>query len=435
METLRDIQRYRELFKYLVSFLIYNDGIGTIIGVAAIYGAELGFGSIELILALLLVQFVGIPYSLIFGRLPNPAEKRRPFFLAFVVFNMIALPLAGILGARLLPANISGVLPPPFPATAGHVGQGTYQAGDASSQFEGNWQRLLIPASQVGGEQDLALQAANDAGARIDFAFNGQRIEVIYAGGPEHGIWAVQLDGQPYLDPDTREPLLVDGYSSNPRYGLQLDLEAETAGEHILSLVNMGERNPASQGNQIAISELVVLSGRPQSNLVAILGMILGVELVGLILSYALGPALFTGWASRLDTRRSILLALVIYSLVAVWGFFLSSVVEFWFLAWMVAVVQGGSQALSRSLYSALSPASKSGEFFGLFGVMEKFSAIIGPLLFAAAGAIFASSRPAVLSLVLLFILGGWLLTRVNVEEGRRVAQEEDRQFLEAAQE
>jgi UMF1 family MFS transporter len=111
----------------------------------------------------------------------------------------------------------------------------------------------------------------------------------------------------------------------------------------------------------------------------------------------------------------------------------LNSVVEFWFLAWMVAVVQGGSQALSRSLYAGMSPAAKSGEFFGLFGIMEKFSAIIGPLLFAAAGAIFNSSRPAVLSLIVLFLLGGYLLLRVNVEEGRRVAQVEDAQELRAA--
>ncbi len=70
-QTFRDIRQYRQLFLFLLSFLIYNDGIGTIIGVAAIYGAELGFGSVELILALLLVQFVGIPYSLIFGKLPE----------------------------------------------------------------------------------------------------------------------------------------------------------------------------------------------------------------------------------------------------------------------------------------------------------------------------------------------------------------------------
>jgi UMF1 family MFS transporter len=74
-ETIKDIRRYAELFKFLIAFLIYNDGIGTIIGVAAIYGAELGFGSVELILALLLVQFVGIPYSLIFGRLPTEGDK------------------------------------------------------------------------------------------------------------------------------------------------------------------------------------------------------------------------------------------------------------------------------------------------------------------------------------------------------------------------
>ena len=104
--TLKDISKYRELFMFLLAFLIYNDGIGTIIGVAAIYGAELGFGSIELIAAILLVQFVGIPFSLIFGRLSSPKEHRRPYYLAFIVFNLITLPLVGILSARILPANL-----------------------------------------------------------------------------------------------------------------------------------------------------------------------------------------------------------------------------------------------------------------------------------------------------------------------------------------
>jgi UMF1 family MFS transporter len=173
-----------------------------------------------------------------------------------------------------------------------------------------------------------------------------------------------------------------------------------------------------------------VLPGSRQSNLGVIIGLILAVEAFGLLFAFLVGPRFFSGLAGRLDTRSSILLALVIYCVVAVWGFFLDSVVEFWVLAWMVAVVQGGSQALSRSLYSSMSPAAKSGEFFGLFGVMEKFSAIIGPLLFAMAGLMFGSSRPAVLSLILIFILGGYLLTRVNVEEGKRVAREEDAQYF-----
>ena len=117
-----------------------------------------------------------------------------------------------------------------------------------------------------------------------------------------------------------------------------------------------------------------------------ILGLILAVEAIGLVFAFLLGNRLFSGLAEKLNTKNSVLLALLMYTVFAVWGFFLNSVVEFWFMAWMVAIVQGGSQALSRSLYAAMSPAAKSGEFFGLFGVMEKFSAIIGPLLFAAAG-------------------------------------------------
>jgi UMF1 family MFS transporter len=154
--------------------------------------------------------------------------------------------------------------------------------------------------------------------------------------------------------------------------------------------------------------------------------LILAVEPVCLALAYLLGKPLFSGLAQKLDTRNSILLALFMYAIIAIWGFFLDSVVEFWFLAWMVAIVQGGSQALSRSLYAGMSPASKSGEFFGLFGVMEKFSAILGPLLFAAAGTLLGSSRPAVLSLVAFFIIGGLILTRVDVAEGKRIAQAED---------
>jgi len=99
-------------------------------------------------------------------------------------------------------------------------------------------------------------------------------------------------------------------------------------------------------------------------------------------------------------------------------------------LAWSVAVVQGGIQARSRSLFSVMSPAAKSGQFFGVFSVMEKFSAILGPLLFAIAATTFNSSRPAVLSIIVFFVVGGYLLTRVNVEAGREVARAEDAALL-----
>ena len=134
----------------------------------------------------------------------------------------------------------------------------------------------------------------------------------------------------------------------------------------------------------------------------------------------------FVALSNRLDTRRSILLSLLIYCIIACWGFVLDATLEFWMLAWMVAMVQGGSQALSRSLYASLCPATKSGEFFGFYSIMEKFASIIGPLIFAFAGIVLGSSRPAILSLILLFAIGGYLLSRVNIQEGQRVAREDD---------
>jgi len=429
--TLKDIHQYRELFKYLIAFLIYIDGIGTIIGVAAIYGAELGFGSIELILALLLVQFVGIPFSLIFGRLPSQDEKRRPFYLAFVLFNLVALPLVGVGGTRLLPEDISGAPPPPYRSTGTAVGQGIYLATDNNMVYSGVWETLAISSEQLGGEPSADYRTTSQPGASFQIGFNGKQVRIVYSLGPDHGIWSVEMDGQILLDPETGQPEAIDAYNPTVRYGVSQTFQADTAGIHTLSLVNQDQKNPNSQGNVMSLGGVEVLPPTRQSNLGVIIAVVVGLELIGLILAVLLGPALFSGMVQTIDTKRSILLALLIYAAIAIWGYFLNSVIEFWFLAWMVAVVQGGSQALSRSLFASMSPASKSGEFFGLFGIMEKFSAILGPLVFAFAATTFGSSRPAVLSIIAFFIVGGFLLTRVNVAEGRRVARAEDTVVLE----
>jgi UMF1 family MFS transporter len=189
-------------------------------------------------------------------------------------------------------------------------------------------------------------------------------------------------------------------------------------------------RDEDSTGTVVSVASSEVLPPVRDSSLVTILGLLFAVQAVGLGLSFLFGRRLFGGLASTMTTKRTILLSLIVYSVIAVWGFLLNAVVEFWFIAWMVAVVQGGSQALSRSLYAGMSPSRLSGEFFGFFSIMEKFSSIIGPLLFAGAVAAFGTSRPAVLSVIAFFIVGGWLLNGVVVEEGRRVADEEDARLL-----
>jgi len=133
------------------------------------------------------------------------------------------------------------------------------------------------------------------------------------------------------------------------------------------------------------------------------------------------------GWlARRLGTKRSILLSLGVYTLVSVAGYFMQTATHFYILAFVVGMVQGGSQALSRSLYGAMVPKNQSAEFFGFFSTSSKFAGIFGPLLFGVVSQVMGGSRLSIVSLIVFFIVGGLLLTRVDEQEGIRVAQEEN---------
>ncbi len=126
--------------------------------------------------------------------------------------------------------------------------------------------------------------------------------------------------------------------------------------------------------------------------------------------------------AGRIGTRPTILLGLGLYTVISIYGYFLETARDFYLLAAMVGLVQGGTQALSRSLFASMIPRDRSSEFFGLFAVFEKFAGIAGPAIFAAAQTAFGSSRPAVLSVIAFFAIGGYLLTRVDVAAGRAAA-------------
>jgi UMF1 family MFS transporter len=137
------------------------------------------------------------------------------------------------------------------------------------------------------------------------------------------------------------------------------------------------------------------------------------VQFVGVPCSFMFGAV-----AGRIGAKPALFGALAVYSGITLLGYFMTSVWQFFALAFLVGTVQGGSQALSRSLFARMIPKDKSSECFGFFAVFEKFAGIAGPAVFAASITLFQSSRAAVLSVIVFFVLGALVLTRVDVAAG-----------------
>ncbi len=137
------------------------------------------------------------------------------------------------------------------------------------------------------------------------------------------------------------------------------------------------------------------------------------VQFVGVPFSFMFGSI-----AARIGAKTSIFIALGVYVGISILAFFMTTAWQFFALAFLVGTVQGGSQALSRSLFARMIPKHKSSQYFGFFSVFEKFAGIAGPAMFALSVTIFGSSRAAVLSVIAFFVAGGLVLTRVNVAAG-----------------
>ncbi len=266
--TIRAARQYKELFKMLIAFWFYMEGIGAIILLATSFGAALGLNTSVLISTLLMTQFVAFPYALLYGRIPVESSHWRSAFTSMVVWSGITFPLMGVY------ANLYG------------------------------------PVS-------------------IPMAF-------------------------------------------------------------VMIAVN---------------------------------------QLLGLAFSFLIGRHWLAGFTRQLNTKRAVILGLVIYTVIPIWGFFLKSQAEFFLIGWMVGTVQGGTQALSRTIYASLTPRAKSGEFFGLYGLSEKFAGILGPLLYGLVGTVTHNPRDSILSIVVFFLVGIYMLWRVDDKKGAELASAEEAQI------
>ncbi|MDD4219567.1 MAG: MFS transporter [Sphaerochaetaceae bacterium] len=127
----------------------------------------------------------------------------------------------------------------------------------------------------------------------------------------------------------------------------------------------------------------------------------------------------YNSFGQRIGIKKALLVAIGAYCFIAILGFFMSKEWHFYALACLIGLFQGGIQALSRSYYTRLIPTEFSGEFFGFFNMLGKFAAIIGPALLGIVTITTGSNRLGILSITILFIVGGLLLTKVNEEEGK----------------
>jgi UMF1 family MFS transporter len=134
---------------------------------------------------------------------------------------------------------------------------------------------------------------------------------------------------------------------------------------------------------------------------------------------------LFGRLARVIGPKRSILLSLAVYGGVSVSAYFMTTAIHFYVLALAIATVQGGSQALSRSLFGRMVPRHKTAEFFGFYSTSSKFAGVFGPLVFGIISQAAGGSRLSILSVVAFFIVGAALLARVDVDAGIRAAGQE----------
>lgn len=138
------------------------------------------------------------------------------------------------------------------------------------------------------------------------------------------------------------------------------------------------------------------------------------------------GTLMFGRLAARLGSKPTILLGLTLFLAITGYAFFIQHAWQFWLLAFFVALVFGGCQAISRSLYGSLIPKGKEAEYYSFFAISDKFASILGPFIFALTADLTGSTRTAILSLSAFFLLGGLLLIRVDVDKGRSRAMTGD---------
>ena len=130
----------------------------------------------------------------------------------------------------------------------------------------------------------------------------------------------------------------------------------------------------------------------------------------------------YNWFAKKIGTKNAVLVAILGYVVITFLGYLMTDITHFYILAALIGLFQGGIQSLSRSLFTRLVPPNKEAEFFGFYNMLGKFAAVVGPILVGWITVLTGNPRAGILSIVVLFIFGGLLLSRVDFKKGERIA-------------
>lgn len=134
------------------------------------------------------------------------------------------------------------------------------------------------------------------------------------------------------------------------------------------------------------------------------------------------GALIFGHLSVKFGAKRTVMMSLILFIAVTIYAFRMNTATEFWLLGFVVALILGGSQAMSRSLFANMVPANRSAEFFGFYAVSGKFAAIFGPMVFAVISDITGSARQSILALSGFFVIGLLILASVDIKKGHEQA-------------
>ena len=150
----------------------------------------------------------------------------------------------------------------------------------------------------------------------------------------------------------------------------------------------------------------------------AMISALLLTQFIGVPCAFAFGAV-----AQRVGAKAAVFAGLAVYLVITILGYFMATATHFYALAILVGMVQGGTQALSRSLFASMIPRHKSSEFFAFFSVFERYAGVLGPAIFAFVVARSGSGRAAILAVAAFFIIGAAILVFVDVNRGRAAAR------------